>query len=115
MPKQIAPDVLRRIRQLAKSGYTNSQIAREVGCDRHTVARHLDPGPATLAAKAAPGTLTADDLARLQVLARSLRGWPCEQCGRQILVLNSMAAGICAHCGAAWEVRVTRGTSAARG
>lgn len=99
MPRQITPEALRRIRRLAQSGHTTTQIARDVGCDRHTVARHLQPGNSARRGGAEACLLTTDERVWLRALVPSLRATRCVPCGKQFLALKSMTTGVCEHCG----------------
>ena len=108
MPRQLSPHTLRQIGQLAKTGHSTSQIAREVGCDRHTVARHLsERAEANPIGHAAPQLSPAEVSLFRSVLA-SFRAFDCECCGGQVVTVKAMSTGRCPACGATWQIQIAK-------
>jgi hypothetical protein len=99
MPRQLKPEELRLMHRLAKSGHSNTQIAAQLGCDRHTVARHLG------ARAASAEKLSPADIETLKGLLASVQLFVCDDCGHPSYLLKSMTTLMCPKCGATWNAQ----------
>ena len=105
MPRQLKPADVRQMHRLAKSGHSNTQIAAQIGCDRHTVARHLADLPGR---GSAADQLSSAEVSALRSLLTSVQLFVCEDCSHPSYLLKSMASLVCPKCGAAWNAQAGR-------
>lgn len=106
MTTRLAPEQRAEIQKLARAGWRPSEIARKIGCDRHSVGRYVEAAPPQ--ASAPQGQVFTETEQRwLRALAQATDGPTCSRCHQRFVALKSMTIGACPSCGAPWSRAVT--------
>jgi hypothetical protein len=101
MKARLSTPQRRKIAEKYAAGFSVSELAREYGVDRHTVARQLDQA---VPAPVATG-LTPTELATLRALVASVERSTCPKCGAVMVRPRVVVAGECPSCGTGWTCR----------
>ena len=98
MKARLSTPQRRKIAEKHAAGFSVSELAREFGVDRHTVARHLDQaGPAPKATR-----LTPAEVATFRALLASVERSTCPSCGAVMVRPRVVVVGECPSCGTSW-------------
>jgi len=107
MPARISRPVIKRILRLHEQGMRFKDIAAREGLSPATVAKHCKRADAEAEVLAAPAAeFDADDVLRLRAIAPQVISTCCPDCGEPMLVLRTMANGLCPHCGSGWSRQI---------
>jgi DNA-binding Lrp family transcriptional regulator len=105
MPSPIPPQVIRRIQDMRKSGFSIQDIAFKLGIGRNTVGRHLKAAKESKIrreGKIVP-PLKVEEIRRLRFFAKGIVQFgPCRNCKYLVFVWTGQKSGYCSWCGTRW-------------
>ena len=113
MPAPIPPTIRKKLQTLRGEGHRISEIAKELGLARSTVARYTKDVDDRVELESAPAAKLSDrEVLKLRWLASQLEFTDCGECGSHLVVDVTRQQGRCHKCGSGWEL--TLHTSTAR-
>lgn len=110
MPAPIPPTLKNRLQTLRSEGHRISEIARQLGLARSTLARYTKDVDDHVELQSTPAVkLSEQEVLKLRWLASQLEFITCGECGRHLVVDVTRQQGRCHRCGTGWGL--TLGTS----